>query len=945
EWVHASVQTFGDPAVGSRKKLWAQCSYRWLEEEEELIFTQLAEKAARYLDARDAEDLQKLWAALPDLTPSDPSASVWEQQMEILAQHLSSPLAVQGLLYLSECRRRVFVSAACSLARGFPFAFCAARAAQSLARALRAAEFSAPDGLTDAMASREEVRHYLKRCRQGSHVFERLFGDFFHHVHAEWQKAAAGAQPDYLQQLIQAAHEAVLEVLSLPEEEVRQEEELRMEALLAAEDLAFCTLCLRPLQQFPDEVGALVDSKGRRLEGTLYHRRCAFSVEGSDSETLAAFSRRPRPLLMHRMPPPKAQGWWPLPCLTKAADWAKFVAAGAAFGGSEGAAVPMEHDSLGRDLLQRVRSELPSRPGVLRLAFGGVPLLPEKTLQEQGVRPDSEGVFTYTPTCLLKAWHVLKAYDSDPEDVLEGTTKLIYTDNATQPQHAARIQRNKGHPAQLPTRLPSSLRSLSFGSRLRNLQEVTLPSSLQSLAFGSGFDQSLQGITFPDSLQSLTFGDRFNRSLQGVTLPDSLQILTFGLEFDTSLHGVTLPCSLRSLTFGDKFNQCLQGVTLPDTLQSLTFGGRFNQDLQGAILPSGLQSLTFGNGFTQSLEGLAWPALRSLTFGNAFNHSLGATLPSLQSLKFGAAWDQILGATLPSRLQSLTFGKAFNRSLRGVALPELQSLTFGDGFNQSLFGVTLPDSLQSLKFGEGYAQSLQGVTLPGSLQSLAFGRRFGQNLLSLTFPGSLQSLSLGFIQSLQGVSFPGSLRSLTFEGLNQGLQGVTLPDCLQSLTFGREYNHSLKGVSLPKGLHKLNFGFYFNQGLQGVSLPDSLQSLTFGFSFDQRLQGVTLPATLQSLTFGHRFNQRMQGVALPDSLQILTFGFDFDTSLQGVALPDSLQILTFGDGFNQCMQGVTLPDSLQSLTFGCGFHQSLQGISFAGNLLKLQGGDLTLHCD
>ncbi|CAJ1429975.1 unnamed protein product [Effrenium voratum] len=269
EWVHASVQTFGDPAVGSRKKLWAQCSYRWLEEEEELIFTQLAEKAARYLDARDAEDLQKLWAALPDLTPSDPSASVWEQQMEILAQHLSSPLAVQGLLYLSECRRRVFVSAACSLARGFPFAFCAARAAQSLARALRAAEFSAPDGLTDAMASREEVRHYLKRCRQGSHVFERLFGDFFHHVHAEWQKAAAGAQPDYLQQLIQAAHEAVLEVLSLPEEEVRQEEELRMEALLAAEDLAFCTLCLRPLQQFPDEVGALVDSKGRRLEGTL----------------------------------------------------------------------------------------------------------------------------------------------------------------------------------------------------------------------------------------------------------------------------------------------------------------------------------------------------------------------------------------------------------------------------------------------------------------------------------------------------------------------------------------------------------------------------------------------------------------------------------------------------------------------------------------------------
>ena len=35
-------------------------------------------------------------------TPSDPSASVWEQQMEILAQHLSSPLAVQGLLYLSE---------------------------------------------------------------------------------------------------------------------------------------------------------------------------------------------------------------------------------------------------------------------------------------------------------------------------------------------------------------------------------------------------------------------------------------------------------------------------------------------------------------------------------------------------------------------------------------------------------------------------------------------------------------------------------------------------------------------------------------------------------------------------------------------------------------------------------------------------------------------------
>ncbi|CAJ1334627.1 unnamed protein product, partial [Effrenium voratum] len=82
--------------------------------------------------------------------------------------------------------------------------------------------------------------------------------------------------------------------------------------------------------------------------------------------------------------------------------------------------------ALGGELLRLARSKLPSKPGTaLSLSFGGV-LLPDKTLQEQGIPTNPHGIFTYTRTCLLKAWNMLAGSDFLDEQALEGTTKLRY---------------------------------------------------------------------------------------------------------------------------------------------------------------------------------------------------------------------------------------------------------------------------------------------------------------------------------------------------------------------------------------------------------------------------------------------------------------------------------------------------------------------------------------
>ena len=62
------------------------------------------------------------------------------------------------------------------------------------------------------------------------------------------------------------------------------------------------------------------------------------------------------------------------------------------------------------ELLQLVRSQLPPRPGgVLSLWFGGRKLSVHQTLAEQ--RLESDGMFTYAQTDVLKAWNLLKQID------------------------------------------------------------------------------------------------------------------------------------------------------------------------------------------------------------------------------------------------------------------------------------------------------------------------------------------------------------------------------------------------------------------------------------------------------------------------------------------------------------------------------------------------------
>eukprot|EP00434_Breviolum_minutum_P005778 symbB.v1.2.005093.t1/scaffold234.1/size257806/12 len=347
----------GSRSSGSKpvlRKLTARCCYRWLDEAAEKMCTLLAEQATEEVHAADAR-LADLHQKLTENENGPLLPSIAEHQLQILQLQSASSLALEGLLYLAEHRPRVFISAAASItSHGFPFAYFACRAAQSLARALRLSSVCAPDGLASACASKAEVRDFMQQCSQhGTQlVFERLFGEFFKHVHAEWlADSFSNTSVGYLHQLIQVAHEELLDLLSRHAKDSRhriEEEILRADALREAAELAFCPLCLRPLQQFPDEVGAVVDGLGRRLESTLYHRRCVFHLAdgwcgagGCD----ATWTAQPPPLLMQKTG--AAQGWWPLPPLTAFSDWARFVASGACLSrpfvtGSSFVPVPME---------------------------------------------------------------------------------------------------------------------------------------------------------------------------------------------------------------------------------------------------------------------------------------------------------------------------------------------------------------------------------------------------------------------------------------------------------------------------------------------------------------------------------------------------------------------------------------------------------------------------
>ena len=145
------------------KKLLVSCCYRWLDEGAEEVCSLLAEKATEEVHATDPR-LAKLQEKLTE--PHGPLLSAAaEHQLQILQLQSASSLALEGLLYLSERRQRVFLQAAASIAsHGFPFAYVACRAAQSLARALRLCMTCASDGLASSCASKAEVRDFMQQC-------------------------------------------------------------------------------------------------------------------------------------------------------------------------------------------------------------------------------------------------------------------------------------------------------------------------------------------------------------------------------------------------------------------------------------------------------------------------------------------------------------------------------------------------------------------------------------------------------------------------------------------------------------------------------------------------------------------------------------------------------------------------------------------------------------
>lgn len=144
------------------KKLWVCCCYRWLDEAAEEVCISLANKATEEMhptDPRLVELQQKL------VQPNGPLLSpTAEHQLQILQLQSAPSLAVDGLLYMSERRPRIFIQAAASVCRGFPFSYVACRAAQSLARALRLSSACASDGFASTCASKAEVRDFMQQC-------------------------------------------------------------------------------------------------------------------------------------------------------------------------------------------------------------------------------------------------------------------------------------------------------------------------------------------------------------------------------------------------------------------------------------------------------------------------------------------------------------------------------------------------------------------------------------------------------------------------------------------------------------------------------------------------------------------------------------------------------------------------------------------------------------
>ena len=223
---------------------------------------------------------------------------------------------------------------------------------------------------------------------------------------------------------------------------------------------------------------------------------------------------------------------------------------------------------LGRDLWNLILGKVPSKPGLQLVVSHTSKLVPNESLQQQGLGGQRAQVSaTYMPVNLLAALYFAYGLSVEDEEFsLNGITEMTGVDEE----------------------MPALLHNL--------------PNSLRSLTFDRKFDQGLHNVRLPPGLQCVTFGDLFNQSLDNVTWPPGLQSLTFGRYFHQSLDNAIWPAGLQSLTFGHCFNQSLDKVTWPAGLQSLTFDWCFNQNLDNVTWPAGLQSLTFGTDFHQSLD-------------------------------------------------------------------------------------------------------------------------------------------------------------------------------------------------------------------------------------------------------------------------------------------------------------------------------------------------------
>lgn len=368
--VLAHTREFGNPAPDCFKRLQVECQFEWLTERETSAWKDLVAKTS--LDSERCASILARLQGLWERALEHEGAKARHGEEEAAAPVRSSALghqlrllelrkdvvglAVDGLTYVAECRERdsVMLQLSCETL-GFPLAMAATEVAQILARYfwLSSGGQGRESSLSYDAAPRCVVQGFARRLSMssGQSAFGVLFADLMKEACEKWKSdrvaaaAAAGDESDDIHKVLQwIASEAVAKAVrarwgsssNLPRWLgtnalcLAHPQAVYSEVPVFAEHLAFCPLCLRPLQQFPDDVGALTDAQGNRVEGALYHRRCLGAgppLLRSSFGPPPASGCRAAPRLLHGSAGHAARGFRRLPPLWKPAAWAKFVAA------------------------------------------------------------------------------------------------------------------------------------------------------------------------------------------------------------------------------------------------------------------------------------------------------------------------------------------------------------------------------------------------------------------------------------------------------------------------------------------------------------------------------------------------------------------------------------------------------------------------------------------